>query len=398
MKSRREFIRKTSLAGLALTAAPIQNSLREIISSTPMENKIKFLSPIDGDMLSEYDGKVSDGTLVTEVQVSAPSVMKLKINGTTATWIDGKFTASVKLKNYRNEIEAVDNLSGEKSSIVVYWLKDVANKYRLSLDDNIWFLQDINENSARYKSIFENPYLGFLKEVHDTYGTKIHLNLFYQTDGFNLSQMTDKYRSEWKDNAGWLRLSFHALQEFPDRPYLIAGYDQVKNDCVKVKEQIRRFAGEEMMGPVTTLHWGAAVAEGCRALKDQGYLALAGYFSSEGADTVSYYLDDDKRLHVNNRFIWRDNTEGIIFSRMALVINTVKLEEILPYLSSLRSNSHRPAYVDLMIHEQYFYPFYSAYQPDFRQKVLTAVKWAADSGYKPAFLSECVFDQNNFTH
>ena len=43
------------------------------------------------------------------------------------------------------------------------------------------------------------------------------------------------------------------------------------------------------------------------------------------------------------------------------------------------------------VHEQYFYPFYPAYQPDYRQKVLTAVKWAADNGYSPAFLEECVF-------
>jgi hypothetical protein len=43
-----------------------------------------------------------------------------------------------------------------------------------------------------------------------------------------------------------------------------------------------------------------------------------------------------------------------------------------------------------MIHEQYFYPSYFNYQPDFREKVMTAVKWAVDKGYKPAFLSECV--------
>ncbi len=391
MKSRREFIKNAGLAGLAVTTGQIGNSLTGIISSAPMENKIKFLSPIDGDMLSAYDGKVSDGTLIAEVKVAASSDIKLKINGIDAIYSKGAFTATIPLKNYKNTIEAVDSVTGEKSAIVVYWLKNVVDKYRLSLDDNIWFLKDINANAGKYKSIFENPYLGMLKQVHDTFGTKIHLNLFYQTDGFNLSQMTDKYKSEWKDNAGWLRLSFHALQEFPDRPYLTAGYDQVTHDCILVKDQIRRFAGEELMGPVTTLHWGAANAEGCRALKDQGYHALAGYFSAEGPDTVSYYLNDEKRLHVNNRFIWKDNREEMILARMALVINTVKLEEIVPYLDRLRSSGHQPPYADLMIHEQYFYPSYFNYQPDFRDKVVTAVKWAADKGYKPAFLSECVF-------
>ncbi len=390
--NRREFIKKTGLAGLAFSASKIQNSLRDLISSDHMENKIKFLSPIDGDMLTEYDGTLSDGKLVAKVVVSAPRDMQLKINGIDAKWMEGKFIAALPVADYRNVLLAEDSITGEKNSIVIYRLKNIEDRYRLSLDDNIWFLKDINANAGKYKSIFENPYLGFLKEVHDTFGTKIHLNLFYQTDGFNLSQMTDKYKSEWRDNSQWLRLSFHALGNDPDRPYLHAGYEQVKNDCILVKEQIRRFAGEELMGPVTTLHWGTATVEGTRALRDQGYLALAGYFSAEGPDTVSYYCDDEQRLHVNNRFIWRDNNEGIIFSRMALVINTVGLEEIIPYLDNLRSDTHKPAYIDLMIHEQYFYSFYKDYQPDYRKKVMTAVKWANDSGYKPAFLSECVFD------
>jgi hypothetical protein len=391
MKSRREFIKKTGMAGIAITASPVQNRLIELISSSPMESKIKFISPVDGDMLNDYDGTISEGSLKTEIRISAPQGMKLLVNGVSSAFSGGTFSATVALKDYKNIIEASDAVSGEKSSIVVYRLKNAVNRYRLSLDDNIWFLKDINVNAGKYKSIFENPYLGMLKQVHDTFGTKIHLNLFYQTDGFNLSQMTDKYKSEWKDNAGWLRLSFHALQEFPDRPYLTAGYEQVKHDCILVKDQIRRFAGEELMGPVTTLHWGAATVEGCRALRDQGYHALAGYFNAEGPDTVSYYLNDAQRLHVNSRFMWRDNREEIILSRMALVINTVKLEEIVPYLERLRSNGHKPPYADLMIHEQYFYPSYFNYQPDFRDKVMTAVKWAADNGYKPAFLSECVF-------
>ena len=83
----------------------------------------------------------------------------------------------------------------------------------------------------------------------------MHINIYYQTDGFNVSQMSTKYKSEWKDSADWLRLSFHALQNDPDYPYLNSGYDELKRDCEKVNEQIRRFAGEEAMSKVTTLHW-----------------------------------------------------------------------------------------------------------------------------------------------
>ncbi len=389
--NRREFIKRTGTAGMAVMAIPCLQAINDNMEENTEKAAFSFISPVDGDMLSKYDGKEFSGNLLTKVRIKAPSGQQIKINGKETKFDGSVYHEEIELTGYENIISAADSKTGEKQSIKVFWLKNVVDKYRLSIDDNIWFLKDISVNSSKYKSIFENPYLKFLKELHDKYGTKIHLNLFYQTDGFNLSQMTDKFKSEWKDNAGWIRLSFHAMQEFPDRPYLNAGYDQVKNDCILVKDQIRRFAGEELMGLVTTLHWGAANEDGCRALKDQGYRALAGYFNAEGPDPVSYYLSDEKRLQINNRFLWKDNRMELILSRMAIVINTLKLEEIVPYLDSLTTDGHRPPYADLMIHEQYFYPSYTNYQPDFRDKVITSVKWAADKGYKPAFLGECVF-------
>jgi hypothetical protein len=389
--NRRKFVKQSGLAGLAIAASPFQLILKDIMTDKESNGMISFISPVDGDMLTDYDGKVINGKFLTKVKVRAASGLQLRINGSVPEYDGQLYSADIELTGYKNSIEVTDIKTGDKQNIIVYWLKNVTNRYRLSLDDNIWFLKDITLNSSKYKSIFENPYLGFLKEVHDRFGTKIHLNLYYQTDGFNLSQMTGKFKNEWRENSGWLRLSFHALQNDPDRPYIKAGYDEVKKDCQSVDEQIRRFAGEELMGPVMTLHWGEGTVEGCMALRDQGYKALAGYFNAEGPDTVSYYLNDEQRLHVNNRFIWRDNKEGIIFSRMAMVINLFKSDLIVPYLVSLKSDTHKPPFLDLMIHEQYFYSYYKDYQSDYRQKVLTSVKWAEDNGYQPAFLSECLF-------
>ncbi len=386
--TRRNFVKTASVAGTGLASV---GPLPFITN----DQHITLLSPIDGDMLNEYDGRLDNRSLVTNVRVKAPEGSNIKINGTDAKFADGLFSSEVSLHDYENNVLVEDAKSGETRNIKVYWLKNYTHRYRLSLDDNIWFLKDISVNADRYKSIFENPYLALLKEVHDTYNTKIHLNIYFQTEGFNLSQMTTKFRNEWRENAGWLRLSFHALQNDPDVPYINAGYDQVKTDCDLVKDQIRRFAGEELMGPVTTLHWGEATVEGCRALRDSGYTALAGYFLNEpgeGEYAVSYYLNREQRQHVNKRSIWRDNREDIIFSKIAIVINNQKLENIVPYLNDYKKNINPNGFMDLMIHEQYFYPFYREYQPDYRQKVLTAAKWATDNGYAPAFLSECVFE------
>ncbi len=384
--SRRNFVR---LAGAAGTGIIISG----ITSCSQAPGEIKLISPLDGDMLTEIDGIIQEDGLVIPVKISAAPGSRVMVNNVPAKKADGIYVAEIRLTGYSNPIEISERRSGYSQKITVYRLKNYLNKYRLSLDDNIWFLKDITANSSRYKSIFENPYMSLLREVHDTYGTKIHINIYYQTEGFNLSQMTDKFRDEWRKNADWLRLSFHALQNDPDKPYITAGYEEVKRDCEMVKAQIRRFAGEELMGPVTTLHWGEARVEGCRALRDSGYKALAGYFEFEdGKPVVSYYLDADKTEHIGRRGVWCDNSEGIIFKKINMVINLYKHEEIIPLLDQVKKDPHNSAFIDLMIHEQYFYPYYIAYQPDFREKVLTAVKWASDNGYQPAFLSESLFD------
>ncbi|MBK5278341.1 MAG: hypothetical protein JJE09_05710 [Bacteroidia bacterium] len=362
------------------------------LTSKAEEQGFTFSSPIDGDMLNAMnDGTLVNGHLLTTIKIKAASSSVIQVNGIDAKYVDGLFLTDVLLKDYKNVIEAVERNSGQKQSITIFWLKNFTGKYRLSLDDNIWFLKDLAVNSEKYKSIFENPYLNFLKQVNDTYGTKIHINIFYQTEGFNLSQLTTQYKNEWIANAKWLRLSFHALQEMPDRPYLKASYDEVKRDCEKVINEIHRFAGTELTGSVTTLHWGEAKVEGSRALRDEGYTTQVGYFNVDNDDSpVSYYLNVEQRRHLTNRSIWRDNKEGITFVRIAQVINLFKVEQIIPLLDDIKKNPRRSEFIELMIHEQYFYPSYEAYQPDYREKVLTAVKWAVDNGYQPAFLEECV--------
>lgn len=358
-----------------------------------MNDYIKFISPIDGDMLNERDGVFSDGRLVINVSLSAEPGHDISVNGKPAVFKDGVYTAVASLDSYSNTITAVDNTTGKSEKIVVYRLDNITGKYRLSLDDNIWFLEDIARNANNYKSIFENPYLGFYKKIHEEFGTKLHINIYYQTaDGFDISQMPVKYKEEWKNNSDWIRLSFHAFADLPDMPYKDAGYDKMKHDCSMVLEQIARFAGEEVMGPVTTLHWGEATVEGSRALRDLGYKCQVGDFNVDNdLPPVSYYLDVEKRRNIYRRFIWKDNKEDIIFFRSAIITDCHKLENIPGFLDKIWADPHQSAYMDLLIHEQYFYPHYAAYQPDYRDKVHTAVRWAAEKGYKPAFLESCVF-------
>jgi hypothetical protein len=356
-----------------------------------MTTHFKILNPINGDMLHADDGSIENGRLLYPVSIEAPDSAIITVNRIPATCSEGIFTAIITLDQYKNTIDVKEVVSGETTSIAVYRLTDFAGHYRVSIDDNIWFLQDIHTNEHRYTSIFDNPYLESLKKIHDTYGTKIHINLFYQTEGFNLSGLSDKFRGEWSAQADWIRLSFHALQEKPDMPYQKAGYDVVKNDCELVMKEIRRFAGEALMGPVTTLHWAEATMAGCSALRDAGYKGQLGYFNVDDDEpTASYYLDIAQRRHLKKRFIWRDPEHDIIFIRTSIVLDRSNLTGIVPLLDRYKTGSRKPAYADFLIHEQYFYPFYEAYQPDYFDKIETAVKWAIENDYTPAFLGDCI--------
>ncbi|TLU98939.1 hypothetical protein [Dyadobacter luticola] len=363
------------------------------------ENQIHFIFPVEGDMLHTWDGRVPDGIvtdnhLKSTAKIAAPAGSEIFVNGIKAIEKDNFFEAEIQLTDFENTLTAENVTTGEKASAKAYWLKNFAGGYRLSIDDNIWFLRDIQQNKDVYQSLFENPFLGFLREVNIQYGTKIHLNLFYQTDGFNLSEFTDQYKNEWKDNANWLRLSFHALGEFPDKPYIDAGYDEVKRDCDLIMGEIRRFAGEEVMGSVTTIHWGEATAEGSRAMRDAGYTGQLGYFNVDDDQySASYYLTVEQRRNLKKRFVWRDTDQDITFIRASIVIDKTDLNHIAAHLSSHKKAGTKPPFLDLLVHEQYFYPFYENYEPDYRERILTAVKWADDNGYHPAFLTESISNE-----
>ena len=109
--------------------------------------------------------------------------------------------------------------------------------YRLSVDDVILALKDIAEQ--KYASIFENPFFAVYKRVYDAYGTKVHMNIYYQTvdESFNLSMFPDKYKREFQENGRWLKFTFHSLKDKPDSPYKYASYEQVTEDFLKVKKE-----------------------------------------------------------------------------------------------------------------------------------------------------------------
>ena len=365
-----------------------------------MSEKLSFLFPIDGDCVDCRDGEVKNGTLFLRVRLFAPAGHRVTVCGETATETDGEYRVTIPVTAAKTVLTASDAESGEETSVTVFYLHRGEKHFRISSDDNILFLANIAAH-PEYRSIFEDPYLAVYKEAHDRYGAKVHLNLFYSFTEeeaarfstprpyFDLSMMPDRFRAEWEANADWLHLSFHAAREFPDKPYIAAGKEQITRDCLAVHKEILRFAGEKTLADVMTVHWGEATREGVRALRDVGYRALAGYFEYQnGNPLVAYYTKAPLLDHIGERDFFVDTTIPMLFGRIDLVLNSRTMEDRMARFAEILAHPHKSNFVSLMIHEQYFYSDYRLYLPDFKERVLEPCRVLAENGYTGMFMGE----------
>lgn len=268
-------------------------------------------------------------------------------------------------------------------------------KFRISVDDCIEFLRDLNAHD--YKSVFNNEFLRFIKDVHDKTGAAFCLNLFYENyasrgfkpnkPAFCLKDMTDRYRAELERNADWLKFSFHSRAEFPAPPYVNSGYDEISRDCKAVNDEIVRFAGEKSLSKEITVHCGLTTEEGFKALTDLGYRVFYGYLKldNEGKPSVSYYFDREfLKAHEADRSF---TDEGFLFKKTDILLNAY-LDE-LDSLSELdRLLDRGEDFYELMLHEQYFYPGYVNYIPHYREIISSAADRMKRAGYTGGFLTD----------
>ena len=301
------------------------------------------------------------------------------------------------------------------------------------IDDVIWTFRDIARE--RPKSLFDNPFMKMLKKAHDIYGMKVQLNVFLRTDfyygndEFKLSEMPDCYKSEFEGASDWLKLALHAKQEFPDYPYVNAEYADVKANYDEFREAVIRFAGENSISLSPTIHWGAMSLDGCRALYDEGVKLLSssfGYRKDFNGDRSTLPYGHAERILQNRKpeamvftratrdtaiknsvcshnFVEMEEFEktadkltatfdektGLYFKKLCIgpCLNLSPLDELEEEFKQKYLGSE---YLGYATHEQYFYPEYFAYQPDYSDKILKAAEIIQRNGYEYFFAEEIV--------
>ena len=154
-------------------------------------------------------------------------------------------------------------------------------------------------------------------------------------------------------------------------------------------EQIHRLAGTGTFAPPTNLRWSMARPDGLQALARRGVRCLSGYFlKDKGGWDINYGLDDRRSEYLSQHDLLMDFETGISFFRDAIICNSRVPDQIAPTLDPLAAGPERRETINLLCHEQYFWPFYTDYEPDYAQRIEAAIRWTTDHGYKPCFFHE----------
>ena len=302
------------------------------------------------------------------------------------------------------------------------------------VDDCIWFLRDIAR--MKPKSIFDTPFLGAFKKIHDATGLKIQFNLFYRTDyfygmdEFSLADMPDTYKAEFQANADWIKFGLHAFQEFPDYPWINSDYSDVAKCLKMIRGEVTRFAGGNMFAGFLLAHWVPMSKDGVKALVDGGIkmmVASSGNRFAWNGDPAVLPYGHDFRLQNNRkpetslytrvsnnlaissslcgynhmtveqrksvdkytRFLYDPDT-GMRFRNCCTApmscLNLQPLKDIPRDLDAVAGQE----FVCYGNHEQYFFKDYFLYQPDYMEREMLVAKTLSSRGYRFIFMEDLV--------
>jgi hypothetical protein len=354
-----------------------------------------------GAIVNACDGvETGDGLLLQVEGLAEPGAL-VRVNGVKAGLVGRRFVAPVTLTRQFNDIVVTsrDKHGESQHKIKVVWDRKSFKRYNFFTDDNSFFLTDIHTQHCR--SLFDHFYLAFLRRMHREYGTTFTLNLFYHNDhhDFTLSDFPDCYRGEWQDNAEWLKLSFHAYSEFPDRPYGDPDGRKLAADYDLMQSEITRFAGEGVFYPPVVIHWAMVHPRAVRVVAERGVKVLTGAFIGERApadepDTqfrtadIGYFQDTETALYLESRQVLYDAEQGVVFNKTNLVANQVPLPAVVPLMQAACGNPCYHDTLNLMTHEQYFFDYYQNYIPDHRERVEAALRYVTEQGYRPVFFND----------
>lgn len=378
-----------------------------------------------GAVLNHNHGVETEKALTIPVEGISESGAPVTVNGVPAEMDGRRFSAEIPLTEKFNSVKAevITPFGNFSQELTAVWDKKSFKRSNFYIDDHSFLFTDLAKD--RPESAFDHFYLKGLKEINQKYGTKFTLNAFYENahHGFLLKDMPDIWKSEFQDNADWLKFSFHAYSEFPDRIYAEATAEEFGAHWDMVQNEINRFAGESCYIAPVVIHWanihpvvareairrGMTCYSGSLRLRVMGGPSLADRQkggnmgqvenrSLSGADKASgnigyklHYDMIEETGYLKKHHCYYDPLLKLFFFQTnGCCCNLVPLDKIDEKLSAAFASAEKYG-VEIFgnaSHEQYTFPYYPNYLPDHMERMERAARFTYEQGCKSVFFTE----------
>lgn len=159
----------------------------------------------------------------------------------------------------------------------------------LSLDD-VEVFGDLIRHQQDYDTLFQHPFMAFLRELHSEYGMRITLYTYeYFSDGDRYTRIEDmplKYKRDFRKVSDWLRIGFHSPRADFDSLVTVAEFRKSYNNTTSA---IAQFADSSMVTSTLRLHYFFAPDSLLNALTGVRSLLCA-----DDSNRLSYNLTDSE--------------------------------------------------------------------------------------------------------
>lgn len=253
----------------------------------------------------------------------------------------------------------------------------------ISFDDVVACITNLSTNS--YTSLFDEPFFGWLRELHVAYGAKFSLYIYDLT---KLAAVPATYKQEFFEARHWLKIGLHSKQ--PGYNYASTTYADAQTDWNKLITNIVRITGShQSVDRIPRLHNFSGAVEAITGMRDCECGAL-GFLGVDSGSRVSYHLTDEQNTVLINQSTFLDATNGVIILRTNyrgefLAAVDGMYEKMVSFLSDAAySNCFKPFV--WFTHEPYVYS--NSALTDYSKNVEDVCRFASD--YKIPF----VYPQN----
>ena len=174
----------------------------------------------------------------------------------------------------------------------------------ISFDDVLTCISNLTKNN--YTNLFDEPFFGWLKDLHDNYDAKFSLYIYDLT---TLSSVPTTYKQDFFNARHWLKFGLHSKQAGYN--YSDDTYDNAKKDWNSLVSNILRITGSyQSIDRIPRLHNFAGNINVVKGMKD----AACGIKGFLGADDsrISYHLTTEQNNILKTESTYLDTENGII--------------------------------------------------------------------------------------